>query len=162
MNDYDPNRPQENQSAPAPEPVAKPKPSYDLDNFDTVAAASVGAWLILRHPNTDEKLVGENGPWRIQLLGNDSKKFKRAISFEHEQAAKSRKKVMSLEKRDESGINALAAITLEFENIVMGEEIVSFSRENAIMLYTRFPWIKEQVDEFTAERSNFLKSAPTS
>lgn len=164
MNDQNPNMNDQTNMQPAAQTAqaAPSAPVYDLDQLDTIAAASQGVWMDVYHPITDEKMVDANGPWRIQVLGGDSKEFKRAISFEHEKAAKSRKQVMSLEKRDQGGINALSAITVGWENIRMGGELVPFSRENAIELYTKYPWLKEQVDAFTAERSNFLKSAPTS
>ena len=156
--------PQQMQAAQAPEaPAQQAAPEFlDLSKLDTVSAASQAVWMDLYHPITDEKMVDAGGAWRIQVLGGDSKEFKRAISFEHEKAAKSRKKVMSLEKQDQGGINALAAITVGWENIRLGGKPLPFSRDNAVELYSAYPWIKEQVDAFTAERANFLKSAPTS
>jgi hypothetical protein len=42
--------------------------------------------------------------------------------------------------------------------ITMDKKELEFSVDNAIALYERFPWIKEQVDIAIGDRANFIKA----
>lgn len=60
--------------------------------------------------------------------------------------------------RRESMVRYLARVTLEFVPCVLidGKEF-SYSEENAVMLYSRYPFIREQVDRSASKRAAFLK-----
>jgi hypothetical protein len=60
---------------------------------------------------------------------------------------------MSEEEIDRNLIKLLAAFTVSWKNILFGGKQLQCNRENAVMLYTRFPWIKEQVKD--AVNDNF-------
>lgn len=132
----------------------------DLATLDTKAAAERGADLHLAHPVTFEPLFTDDGkPLTIRLLGNDSREFRAGMS----ELAESRvgKKRTSLAAAEANGIDLLARVTVGWSNIIYNGEPLKFSLENAKMLYRERPWIKEQVDEFVADRANFLKFAAT-
>lgn len=56
------------------------------------------------------------------------------------------------------GLRYLAKITLGWEpKVVMDGQELAFSEENALKLYRRFKFIKEQVDRAAGQRSRFLR-----
>lgn len=119
--------------------------------FSTKKADSEGVLMILRHPSTDEDLIDENGPITIRVVGKDSKAAK---SFKAEQAKKYRGKTPTLAAFEKAQLEYLAACTLEFNNLTINSE--KKTSDDAYEVYESASWIKEQVDEFIANRSNFL------
>lgn len=133
-----------------------------LSEMDTETAASMGSELILRHPVTDEELRDEDGPVAITLYGADSKKFKAAASAIAEANQRKKRKVTTLAVQEQNAVKVLAAVTMGWSNMCLDEAgALEFNRQNVIDVYTKFSWIREQVDEFIADRSNFLQAAPT-
>lgn len=131
----------------------------DLSTLDTTSAAETGATLIVRHPVTGEDLKGEDGnPMTLTLLGADSGAFKRAVS----DSMKSNKgrKDLSIADAERSTVDMLARVTTGMsDNWTWDKEPFPFSKENIKRLYTERPWMREQVDAFIADRSNFLDAS---
>lgn len=59
----------------------------------------------------------------------------------------------------ESQAQLLAKITTGWDNLSFGddEKPYEYSYENAVALYTDYPFVREQVNEFAGERANFTK-----
>lgn len=68
-----------------------------------------------------------------------------------------RNRALDPEKFEAEGIEVLAACTLGWKGVVVDGAPLPCSRDNAIMLYTRFPWLREQVDQFVSDRSVYLQ-----
>lgn len=132
----------------------------DITKFDVKAAADRGAELHLLNPTTDEPLYGDDGkPVTIRLLGKDSREFRAALGEMAEKQVG--KKRTTLAAAETSGIELLARVTTGWHNLGNAEGPIKFSVDAARELYRNSPWIKEQVDEFVADRANFLKFAVT-
>lgn len=56
----------------------------------------------------------------------------------------------------EDGLELLVACTKGWKHIKISGVVLPFSEENSRMLYTKYPWIREQVDTFVNDRANFL------
>lgn len=127
----------------------------DLNNYSTEKANDSGVAMVLCDPVTGEELVNDSGDkMTIYLVGKDSREFK---SFQAEIAAKYRgRKQPSFAQSEKHANDLLARCTRGFENLQMKGENLDFSVKAARDLYSRVSWIKEQVDEFIAERANFL------
>ncbi len=127
----------------------------DMNDLDTVAAADSGATMTVRHPVTGDDLMHDGKPMTLTVLGADSGEFKRAVS----DSVKSRKpgKAISVAEAERATIDMLGRITTGMsENWTWDKKPFPFSKDNVKRLYTERPWIRTQVDEFIAERSNFL------
>lgn len=114
------------------------------------------AWLTIDHPVTKAPTA-----MRIQVASPDSETFRRVdrrIKNRNMQAARKNKNAMTVEALESSGLELLTAVTLGWENVSMGGEPLAFSAENVRKLYADFPFIREQVDEFVGERTNFFSS----
>lgn len=132
--------------------------SIDLASIDTVKDANQGATVDLYHP-TNGKDLGI----KVTVLGRDSDKFRSV------QAAQGRKRTAKLQKTnfrggvdandiEKDGIELLAACTIGWAGMVLNGQEVPFSLENAIAIYTKYPWIKEQIDTAVSDRSLFTKA----
>ena len=128
---------------------------FDLTSLDTSEAAETGAVLEVLHP-------AENTPLgiKITLAGADSDIYRKTVNKNINKRVQRMKPGQSLpftaEEQEESGLNLLAICTLAWEGVVVEGEALPCTKENAKMIYQRFPWIKEQVDFFIGDRANFL------
>ena len=122
----------------------------DLASLDTAARCEQGAELELRHPRTDAGM----GVF-ITLVGIDSRTYRkaRAEMIDRQLARRGRP---DFDERQESTVSALAACTTGWRNVVLDGKELPCTPENARTLYTRFPWIREQVDAFTSDRGAYL------
>lgn len=132
----------------------------DLTKLDMANAASRGQDLHLRNPATGERLFNDDEePMVITLLGQDSSEYRQGVRRIANEQVKNRKKAPSAEALEQEAVSLLASVTAGWSGIVENGEVVEFSRDAAERLYSRYAWIREQVDEFTADRSNFLLTA---
>ena len=139
-----------------------PGTAVDLSGIDVVKAANDGAPIDIVHP-----ISGDPLGISIQILGRDSDEFKKVT------AEQSRRRLRAMTKGgtfkvdavpqaevEKDGLMALVAVTKGWApNIVIdkGEDASPFTKENCIRLYTRHPYIREQVDVGVNERANFSK-----
>lgn len=139
----------------------------DFRKYDVVKAAETGAILYLRDPATGEPLGQENpetgepeGAW-IKLMGTDSTVYKNAIhSRLNKRLNQKKQKDVDIAVEEKSTLVTLAKMTIDWsEETGIDGELLECTQQNAVRLYREFPWVKEQVDEFVAERSNFLNGA---
>ncbi|MDD5724394.1 MAG: hypothetical protein PHY29_11760 [Syntrophales bacterium] len=140
--------------------MAKAK-AIDLAAIDTVKGSNEGFDVHIYHPGTlvDLGIV-------INVLGKDSDEFQRVSRAQSKKRlAKMTKggfRVQNLtpppEEIEADGLELLAACTKSWSGVVIEGKEIEFSHENALMVYERFPWIKEQVDTAIGDRANFIKS----
>ena len=136
----------------------------DLSKFDVVKQANKGFAVVLYNPSTMEDLDS-----KIIVLGQDSDVFRNTLSEQNKaRVAKLTKrnvykhKNATLAEIEIAAIELLAACTIGWENISEGKDAEQkdipypFTPENAVALYTKYPWIKEQVDQAFSDRKNFV------
>jgi len=132
---------------------------FDISSLDVVKAANDGANVELVHP-----VSGEGLGIRVRVIGKDSDEFRRLI------AAQSRRRVQRMAKQgrgvkapdqeeiEHENVDLLAASTLGWEGMVYEGKELPFTRENAVMVYSKYPWVREQVDVAIGDRSLFIKA----
>lgn len=134
----------------------------DLSTIDTTATANEGAVLELRGPDDAALYTADGSPVTITLLGKDSDVYTREVNANANRFLKQRgKATITAEGSKADGIRLLAKCTADWSGIRVDGEDLPCNLENAVKLYNRFAWIKEQVDEFIADRANFTKASPT-
>jgi len=128
----------------------------DLSTLDVQKVAESGATLDVRHPVTGIAIDG----MKITVLGTDSKTYRDAVKSRMRQRVNQRKKQdFDPDKAEREGLELLADLTVDWQGIELDGESLKCTRENCVKVYGRFSWIREQVDEFIADRANFLPSA---
>lgn len=129
----------------------------DLNQLKT-AKADEGVVMEVRHPETEEAIEGMT----ITLLGQDSAVY-RKISLAKQQVALNRiskgKKIADLdaEKLAEDSVDDLVKMTVAWTGFSLDGKELKPTADNFRMVYSEWPWIKEQAQEFVANRANFFR-----
>lgn len=129
----------------------------DLAELDTVKGAGEGHEFELRHPANNEPL----GAY-ITVVGADSERYTEQLRALQKKSAEhfARSRRINAVDAEQEGINLLAASTIGWRDLPpVDGKILEYSQANARILYTRFPWIREQASVVIQERSNFLPRA---
>lgn len=128
----------------------------DLNKLDVVKMANEGTVLELLHPATGEVLTDEKGktpkPFFVRLLGSDSDVYRNSIKrrFERNQNKKNQK--LDLDDAQIKAAELLAKCTTGCFMVEDGKEVVC-NRSEMTRLYLKYPWMREQAEEFMADRS---------
>lgn len=130
--------------------------SIDLGQFET---GTEGEWLEILHPVTGQPIDDEEGALRVELVGKDSKQYRKAQRVITERRLKSRSKAnrFDADALEQEAIDILVACTLGWEGFADDGETLECNPSNVRKVYTKYPWLKEQVDEFVDDRGNFMK-----
>lgn len=131
----------------------------DLLKIDTTPAANEGAVMEVRHPTTGEVLLDNGEAVTITLLGTDSDAFEKINDAAVNRRLKGTGRLVPLaEEQRVIAIEMLAGCTLAWKGIgVEDGKNLEFSRPNAKLVYTKFKWLRDQVDKFVGDRTNFTK-----
>jgi hypothetical protein len=133
----------------------------DLAQFDTQSVATEGAWVEIYTPR------GEKADMRIKVAGEDSELYQREsarmqVILQNRMAEKNKANIRTAfvegdvtAQRTEL-IKMLARITLDWEDVEENGVRIAFSESDAIRLYTKYPFLADQVVSFARDRTNFL------
>ena len=128
--------------------------TFDLAKLDTAKVAEEGAELRVAHPTT-----GEDLGITITLIGTDSKTFRDISKSRATASLKKKTREIDLDQNESDAVDLLAKCTKGWNGITENGKEVVFNYDNAVKLYTKYLWLREQIDRFMADRSNFLPSA---
>lgn len=137
------------------------KSGFDFASLDTVKFSDEGTAMEVRHFDTAEVLLdSDEKPVTITVSGPDSaaiKAYEREfINRRLKEDTKATSKNADVDALNKEKIELLVAATISWSGIQLDGSVLSFSKENAKLLYTRFPWLAEQVNAFVGRRANFL------
>lgn len=136
-----------------------------IGKYDTRKVANEGVELTLLDPETlDTLFCADKTPMTIKLLGVDSDRYRKA---EHEitdrRLSIGGKRKVTAKEIEQGELHKMVAVTVEW-NIEI-EDGKKLDREpDAAMVrevYTNYPWVRAQVEEFVNSRSNFVKASTT-
>lgn len=135
----------------------------DLSTLDTVAGANKGFDVKIYHPGTLTDLG-----ITITVLGKDSDEFQ-AVSRKQNKKRLDRltkggfRGMVNLpqEEKEKDDIALLSACTKSWRTgddntILLKGEKLECNAQNAALVYTDFPWLRDQVDTAIGDRANFL------
>ena len=131
----------------------------DLANIDTIKGANEGFDVQIYHPATNEDLG-----ITINVIGKDSDEFQKIT---REQTKKRMQKAtkggfrnvtIPVEELEEDSLKLLAACTKSWKGVVENGKAIECTKENAMAIYEKYPWIREQVDTAIGDRANFIKT----
>ncbi len=126
---------------------------FDLASLDSAAKAEDGAELEVLHPISGEKLG-----IAIRLAGTDSAVHRKATTAIASRRTKGGfRRNINLDDLQAESIEILARCTLSWSGVVLDGKDGPPSKEAAAALYTRFPWLREQVETFISDRANYLQ-----
>lgn len=126
---------------------------FDLAQLDLTAKSNDGEWLELEHPVTGEPLG-----IKIKLAGVDSDIYKKQLRKLQDRRLRKGLRTITAEEFEEEQLQLLVACTLDWKGMIYEGKELEPTKENIRMIYEKFGWIREQVDNFIGDRRNFLKS----
>jgi hypothetical protein len=144
------------------EATADPVVASDISDFDTVAGADAGAVMEVRSPKTGDVLRHEDGrPFTITYHGQDSEAVRSISRAQNDrraqQNARTRSPIMSASiERDD--IELLVAATMKWD-VVLGGTVPPSNQASYRAAYTKYPWLKDQGDQFVGVRANFIPAS---
>lgn len=117
--------------------------------------------VTLKHPITDEPLTQDDGKeMTITVYAPHSAQYKAVV---HEQtnkriqkAAKGKKITFTAEDIESATLELMAKTTKEWA-IQLNGKSPKFSYDEAVVLYSKLPWLKAQVLEAQEDYNSFLK-----
>lgn len=133
-----------------------------MDFSQYAAKTTVPVKLHLIGADGKKLFTGQDGkePVTISLVGVDSENYQAAArASQNRRLAKiNPRKVrqVTAEEMENDALEILVACTIAWEGIGWGKEDLKCTPENVRKVYANVPFIREQVDEFINDRSNFL------
>lgn len=137
----------------------------DLSDFDTVAAAEEGAVMEVRNPKTGEVMRhdgdedNQGRPFTVTVRGRDSAAFRslaRSQADRRIQASMRTRTGVQTAVIEKDDLELTIAVTKSWDILIGGVQPPS-TPDAFRSAYTKYPWLKEQVDDFIGTRSNFIK-----
>lgn len=127
--------------------------AFDLGEYKRNVSDS--ADIEIQHPVTGEALGVT-----ITVLSPDSDEYRRtSLQLQNDNirfVRKNRGKTTA-ERLQQEAMDVLVAATIGWKGLQENGQDLPFTKENVRRVYAEFPFIKEQVDEFTADRRNFIR-----
>lgn len=108
----------------------------------------------LKHPVSGDELDA-----KIKVYGKDSSVFQNAIKQRAKAQITRKSKDIDLESNEKDSIELLADCTKDWQGISEGGKQIECTRQNAIDIYTKYKWIREQIDIAIGDRANFFINA---
>jgi hypothetical protein len=129
----------------------------DLSRFDVMQTAQEeGLDVEIRDPE------GKKLGFSIRIAGPDSKRQRKAIEkMAAERMAADDPAPLSPAELYDRQTRGLAGATISWTTFKLDGGIYALTEENAYALYTRFPFIRDQVSERAGRRSAFFTSSNT-
>jgi hypothetical protein len=131
--------------------------SLDLNSLKPVKAEE-GAVMQVVHPETEEAIDGMT----ITLLGQDSTVY-RKIQLAKQQAilnrmGKGKKNIeLDAERIGNEIIEEMVKLTTGWTGFTLDGKELELTKDNVLMVYTDWTWIKDQAQEFVNNRANFFR-----
>ncbi len=143
--------------------------SYNLSDFDTLAASTDGKDIVISNPITGKLFETPTGPITIRVIGPASNQFKIAQDKFTKAMKRALPNISSISdlmqaadtiKTTELSIEFLADIIVGWENVYFHNsgEMLEFSREECVDLLKALDWIRPQIDAYARDSLNFIKS----
>jgi len=138
-----------------------------LDGRDIIAGSAKGSRLVLCDPVSDVEFRDKetNEPTLyIDMYGPESDVYREmdnAITDRRIQKAKGKRQAtLTAAELKQDSIKLIASVIYGWSPSVSidGENPLEFTPDNAVMLLTRVPWIREQCDDFLQNTANFMKN----
>lgn len=141
----------------------------DLSSLSTKQLSEEGAVMTVTDPRTGDPLIDTDGTSvTITLSGVDGQKyrdFQRKLQNRRlKQIGRGPKPKLEFDagEMEKEGLELLANCTMGWSGIEWKGQVLPFSVENAILIYSELPWLKDQVDVFIGDRQNFFQKPATS
>jgi len=130
-------------------------------DLSSLRVSSDAVEMPLVHPSTGLPLENKDGEeMALLVIGTDHDDYQKLnnelLNKRLKKSAQSRKVSITAEEVNAESLQRTVACIVGFKNLQVDGEPLEFSKKNAEALLKEYPAIREQVEEFVAERANFL------
>jgi hypothetical protein len=126
--------------------------SKDLAAFDALTKAQEdGLSVDILDP------TGESTGITITVAGPDSARYKSAEQIDKRLKRRSAAP-MTASEIAQASLEGLADCVIAWSPVTLDGADLPMTSDNAVRLFTRFPWIREQVNAAAGDRTSFLES----
>lgn len=136
-------------------PQATPPAAFDLADYDTTQGSEQGFELTIADLKS-----GAPTSMKITVMGADCDAYRdRQRAFQRarvDRMNKARRMSVTPEEIEAEALELLVEVTTGWSGFQVGGAALPFTRDNVRMVYKRFGWIREQVDQAVGDRANFL------
>ena len=101
-------------------------------------------------------------PVTIRVAGSYSKAYRRRAEAQTQRMFKRRQGTLNAEQWQQNRIELVAACVMSWEGFVNNGQPFPCTKENAVLMLTRAPWILTQLEEAQADHAGFFKGASAS
>lgn len=131
----------------------------DLNNLKP-ALAEEGVTMQVLHPETEEPIEGMT----ITLLGQDSSTYKKLKRVRQNavlaRVSKGKKAAqLDAEKLEQESVDDLVQLTTDWTGFELDGATLDLTPGNVRTVYEGWDWLREQAQEFVANRANFFRRA---
>lgn len=132
----------------------------DLLGLDFKSQAENTAEMHVTHPVTLEDMYDANGkPVTVTVMGMECAIAKRAIKARAQKQMNTRKTKVDIDEARAFSVGLLSKLIVASSGLTEGGVVLDLSDpETSNEVLTRFGWLREQIDEFVADRGNFYKA----
>ncbi len=121
--------------------------ALDVTELSTKEKSNQGVEVQIQHPTTGENLA------TIKVLGTESDKFR---TIQKKYFEKTRNKKMSAVQVEQFRYESVAECVVSWDGIVENGKPIGLSKESAISVFRRCPWMLEQIEDAMGDTDLFL------
>jgi hypothetical protein len=136
---------------------------FDLDTAPDISELEEqGAVVHIRNAK-GEKMYDAGQPVTMTVRGSYSKTYRRLSTAQRDQLLRQRRSTLTAEQLDKNDVALVAACVTDWQGFKASGAPIPFSKEAVIKVFTRFPYVLEQIKEEMSARENFTeRSSPPS
>ena len=123
----------------------------DISQFDTSSLAESGVEYVVLNQVDESKT-----DIKILLAGTDSSCYRNAVSSHARKNSERNRAQIDLEEAEKNTCEILASCTLGWSGLTENGKELQYSKQSAIDLYKKHKWLRQQVDRFIGDRTNFF------
>lgn len=128
--------------------------TFDLASLDTLAAQEDGRDIRIVHPGT-----GADLGIVIKVAGPDSERVRKARAVViNARLARRNQKPLTADQLETEATRVTAAAVISWVGVSESGKPIECSQAEAERIFTKYPFIREQVDADAGDRAGFMKS----
>lgn len=129
----------------------------DLDTAPDIASLEEqGATVHVRNAR-GEKMYDAGQPVTMTVLGTYSKTYRRLSQAQRDRLIRQRRSSYTAEQQEKDDLALVSGCVTAWQGFKASGSPVPFSREAVIKVFTKFPFVLEQVKEEMGARENFIE-----
>jgi hypothetical protein len=130
-----------------------------------VAREDEGQSVHIREASGELAYFSANGgppaPVTITVAGTYSAAYRRQLDAQRDRMLKARRNLLTADQLTANQIELVAACILAWAGFTNGGAPFPCTRDNAVLLLTKAPWVRDQLEEAMGDHAGFFATAST-